>query len=111
MICSMSPFDESPPPDSEAVYEVPIEDAFDLHPYRPADVLRMVDAYLGAALDKGFVEVRLIHGKGKGVQRAQVQAFLDRDPRVSRWQSAPATRGGWGATLAWLQKPDSAGEN
>jgi dsDNA-specific endonuclease/ATPase MutS2 len=105
----MSSFDESPQPDSEAVYEVPIEDAFDLHPYRPADVLRMLDAYLDAALEKGFVEVRVIHGKGKGVQRSQVQSFLDRDPRVRRWQSAPVTRGGWGATLAWLQKPDSVG--
>ena len=111
MLHGMSPIDESPQPDSEEVYEVPIEDAFDLHPYRPADVLRMLDAYLDAALDKGFVEVRVIHGKGKGVQRSQVQAFLGRDPRVSRWQSAPATRGGWGATLAWLQKPDSAGKH
>ena len=73
MVWGMSSFDESPQPDSEAVYEVPIEDAFDLHPYRPADVLRMLDAYLDAALEQGFCEVRLIHGKGKGVQRAQVQ--------------------------------------
>jgi len=101
----MAPADEHPHPDSEPVYEVPIEDAFDLHPYKPSDVIRMLDAYLDAALEKGFVEVRLIHGKGKGVQRAQVQAFLDRDERVSRWQSAPATRGGWGATLAWLREP------
>ena len=109
MLWRMSTFDESTQADSGAVYEVPIEDAFDLHPYRPADVLRMLDAYLDAALEQGFCEVRLIHGKGKGVQRAQVQAFLDRDLRVSRWQSAPATRGGWGATLAWLRSPDSEG--
>lgn len=103
----MAPADKSPYPESDPVHEVPIEDAFDLHPYRPSDVIRMLDAYLDAALEKGLLEVRLIHGKGKGVQRAQVQAFLDRDPRVIRWQSAPPTRGGWGATLAWLEEPRS----
>ena len=105
----MAPADKHLDPESDPVHEVPIEDAFDLHPYRPSDVIRMLDAYLDAALEKGLVEVRLIHGKGKGVQRAQVQAFLDRDPRVRDWQSAPAPRGGWGATLAWLQEPQSGG--
>ena len=106
----MDPTDTHPNAELEEVYEVPIEDAFDLHPYRPSDVLRMLDAYLEAALEKGFAEVRLIHGKGKGVQRAQVQAFLERDSRVIRWQSAPSTRGGWGATLAWLRGPHSGEE-
>ena len=106
----MDPVDAHANPESENVYEVPIEDAFDLHPYRPSDVLRMLDAYLDAAVEKGLSEVRLIHGKGKGVQRAQVQAFLDQDDRVRRWQSAPSTRGGWGATLAWLRGPRSGEE-
>ncbi len=107
----MDPTDTHPSPELEDVYEVPIEDAFDLHPYRPSDVLRMLDAYLDAAVEKELSEVRLIHGKGKGVQRAQVQAFLDQDHRVIRWQSAPSTRGGWGATLAWLRGPASRGED
>ena len=105
----MVPNDHCSDPDGGEVVQVPIEDAFDLHPYRPADVLRMVDAYLDAALEKGLTEVRLIHGRGKGVQRARVHGFLEQDPRVVRWQEAPAHRGGWGATLAWLRAPDAGG--
>lgn len=99
---------QSPDPHDGEVVQVPIEDAFDLHPYRPADILRMLDAYLDAALEKGLLEVRLIHGRGKGVQRARVHGFLEQDPRVVRWQQAPPHRGGWGATLAWLRAPEAA---
>ena len=81
---------------------VPIEDALDLHPFRPAEVLDVVDAYLDAAIERGLREVRLIHGRGKGVQRARIREMLRRDPRVERWKEAPPERGGWGATLAWL---------
>ncbi len=102
----MVPRDEPPDPSPDEPIVVPIEEAFDLHFYRPAEVLKMVDAYLDAAIEKGFREVRLIHGRGRGVQRAQVQKFLAGDPRVERFEQAPAERGGWGATLAWL-RPDS----
>jgi dsDNA-specific endonuclease/ATPase MutS2 len=91
--------DESP----EALFVVPIEEVFDLHPYRPAEVLEVLDAYIDAAIEAGFVEVRLIHGRGKGVQRANVRRYLEADPRVARFQEAPPGRGGWGATLAWLR--------
>lgn len=87
---------------------VPIEDAFDLHHFRPSEILDMVDAYLDAALERGFREVRLIHGRGKGVQRAQVQRFLAEDRRVVEFADAPAGRGGWGATVVLLR--DSARE-
>jgi DNA-nicking Smr family endonuclease len=104
---SRRPDEEGAP---EAAHEpepvvVPIEDAIDLHHFAPREILEVVDAYLDAALEKGLREVRLIHGRGKGVQRARVQSFLDCDPRVARWQEAPPGRGGWGATLAWLQQP------
>jgi len=89
-------------PDEE-VFVVPIEEAFDLHHYRPSEILAVVDAYLDAALEAGLREVRLIHGRGKGVQRARVRAFLEADLRVERYAEAPAGRGGWGATLAWLR--------
>jgi dsDNA-specific endonuclease/ATPase MutS2 len=94
------PEDEPPFPDP---VRVPIEDWFDLHPFRPADVAAAVDAYLDAAREAGFREVRLVHGRGTGVQRAQVQALLARDPRVVRFADAPPGRGGWGATLVWLR--------
>ncbi len=90
--------DEEP----EAVH-VPIEDSIDLHAFAPRDIPAVVEGYLEAAVERGFREVRLIHGRGKGVQRARVQERLARDPRVERFVDAPPARGGWGATIAWLR--------
>ena len=56
--------------------EVPIEEVFDLHPFRPDEVRDVAHEYLDAARARGFREVRLIHGRGKGVQRANIQALL-----------------------------------
>ena len=91
-------------PFSEPV-RLPIEDQLDLHAFRPSEITEVVDAYLDAALEAGFREVRLIHGRGKGVQRARVQGLLARDPRVERFTDAPPGRGGWGATFVWLRTP------
>ena len=91
------------PEDDESVFVVPIEESIDLHGFRPSEILEVVDAYLTAALEKGFREVRLIHGRGKGVQRARVRQWLEADDRVIRVEEAPPQRGGWGATLAWLR--------
>ena len=85
--------------------EIPIEDALDLHAFRPADVRSVVDEYLIAAHAKGFTEVRLIHGRGIGVQRALVRSLLDTHPLVAAYADAPADRGGWGATLVRLRQP------
>jgi len=82
---------------------LPIEEHLDLHAFGPSEITDVVDAYLEAALEAGFREVRLIHGRGKGVQRARVQRLLARDPRVERFTDAPPGRGGWGATLVWLR--------
>lgn len=90
------------PGETDAPVVVPIEDSIDLHGFRPRDVLGVVDAYLDAARERGLCEVRLIHGRGKGVQRAQIRQKLAADPRVARFEEAPAGRGGWGATLVWL---------
>ena len=57
-------------------FEVPIEEVFDLHPFRPDEVRDVAREYLDAARARGFREVRLIHGRGKGVQRANVQSLL-----------------------------------
>ena len=84
---------------------VEITDSIDLHHFHPSEILDVVDAYLDAALEAGFREVRLIHGRGRGVQRARVQGRLAADPRVERFAEAPAGRGGWGATVAWLRDP------
>ena len=84
---------------------LPIEDFLDLHPFRPRDVRSVVEAYLEAALDAGFSEVRLIHGRGIGVQREIVRSLLSGHPAVSGLFDAPPGRGGWGATVVRLQPP------
>ncbi len=81
---------------------VPIEDALDLHSFHPSEILAVVDAYLDAALEAGFEEVRLIHGRGRGVQRDRVRRLLAGDSRVDDFFEAPPGRGGWGATVAKL---------
>jgi dsDNA-specific endonuclease/ATPase MutS2 len=81
---------------------VPIEDSIDLHGFQPRDIPSVVEEYVRAAAEKGFREVRLIHGRGTGFQRQRVREVLASCPEVERFADAPATRGGWGATLAWL---------
>jgi len=86
-------------------FVLPIEDFIDLHPFRPREIRSVVESYLEAAARLGFTEVRLIHGRGIGVQRDAVRAVLARNPFVSEFHDAPAERGGWGATVARLAPP------
>jgi DNA-nicking Smr family endonuclease len=79
---------------------VPIEDTLDLHPFAPADIRSVVDEYLRAAYHAGLREVRLIHGRGRGVQRGIVQATLERHPLVAEFWDAPDSH--LGATVARL---------
>lgn len=90
--------------EDEAPAVLEIEDSIDLHGFRPRDIPSVVEDYLEAAWAKGFREVRLIHGRGVGVQRRRVQSALARHPLVESFRDAPATRGGWGATVAWLKQ-------
>ena len=89
--------------DDEPAQVVPIEDSIDLHGFAPRDIPSVVEAYLEAAREKGFSEVRLIHGKGTGFQRQRVRQVLESHPAVAEFRDAPSTRGGWGATLVWLR--------
>jgi dsDNA-specific endonuclease/ATPase MutS2 len=82
---------------------VPIEDALDLHPFRPREIRDVVSSYLEAAIEAGFREVRLIHGRGIGVQREIVRGLLGRHPAVEAFADAPPERGGWGATVVRLR--------
>ena len=81
---------------------VPVEDSLDLHSFSPRDIPSVVESYLEAACEAGFQEVRLIHGRGKGVQKEVVRRVLSNHPRVARFKEAPPERGGWGATIVWL---------
>jgi dsDNA-specific endonuclease/ATPase MutS2 len=86
-----------------APIEVPITDVLDLHSFRPAEVKDIVREYLDAAYEKGLRRLRIIHGRGVGVQRQTVRTILERDPRVTAFGDAPAEAGGWGATWVTLQ--------
>jgi dsDNA-specific endonuclease/ATPase MutS2 len=93
----VDPFDPFPDP-----VEVPITDVFDLHTIQPRDVKLVVEEYLHEAHRLGFRSVRIIHGKGIGVQRDLVRAILERTPWVTSWTDAPPEAGGLGATIVRL---------
>jgi DNA-nicking Smr family endonuclease len=82
---------------------IPIEDSLDLHTFRPRDIPSVVEEYVNAAHEAGFVEVRLIHGRGKGIQRGIVQAALEKHPLVVEFADAPESH--LGATVATLKAP------
>jgi len=85
--------------------EVPLTDALDLHDFQPRDVKDLVTHYLDEAQAKGYREVRVIHGRGVGVQREIVRSILARHPKVVSYADAPPERGGWGATIVRLAEP------
>ena len=85
------------------MFRIPIEDSIDLHAFSPRDVVSVVEEYLEEAASKGFREVRLIHGKGTGVQRAAVRSLLSRHRRVESFGDATPEAGGWGATRVVLR--------
>jgi dsDNA-specific endonuclease/ATPase MutS2 len=87
----------------ETPFPLPVEDALDLHTFRPAETADAVDAYVAEAAARGLREVRLIHGRGIGVQRTIVRNALARSPHVVSFSDATPDRGGWGATVAVLK--------
>src|SRR5436190_2708034 len=95
--------DSDPEKDDNCPFSEPvvieITDVFDLHTIPPQAVKRVVEEYLRMADEKGFSVVRIIHGKGIGVQRAIVRAVLARTPFVLEWADAAPEAGGLGATI------------
>jgi len=79
--------------------EIEITDVFDLHTISPREVKAVVEEYLRLAHEKGFRSVRIIHGKGIGVQREMVRSILSRTPFVFDWTDASPGAGGLGATI------------
>ena len=86
--------------ESHGGQDLPIEDSIDLHTFEPRDIKSIVADYIQAAWDAGFREVRLVHGRGRGVQRGIVQQSLDRHPLVVEFWDAPESH--LGATVARL---------
>ncbi len=82
---------------------IPITDVFDLHSVPPRDVKAVVEEYLAEAHRMGLKALRIIHGRGIGVQREMVRSVLSRTDFVAAYADAPAEAGGWGATLVTLR--------
>ena len=86
---------------------LPVEDRLDLHAFQPRDVPSVVLSYIDAAVEAGLEEVRLVHGRGIGVQREIVRSLLSRHRFVLEFGDAPPEGGGWGATLVRLRRVPS----
>ena len=84
--------------------QLPISGELDLHAFAPADVPSVVEEYLRECGLRGIREVRLVHGRGKGVQRAVVRRLLRALPDVEAFDDASPASGGWGATLVRLRR-------
>jgi dsDNA-specific endonuclease/ATPase MutS2 len=97
-IDDVDPFDPFPEP-----VAIPITDVFDLHTIQPQEVKLVVEEYLHEARRLNFRTVRIIHGKGKGVQKEIVRKVLERTAWVESWSDAPPEAGGLGATIVKLR--------
>jgi hypothetical protein len=90
---------------------VSLSDVLDLHSFRPEDTPKVVAEYLDEARRAGLREVRLVHGRGRGVQRAAVRRLLASTPGVAEFVDAPPERGGWGATVVRFHPAGPAGDS
>jgi len=82
--------------------ELPVTGELDLHAFGPRDIPSVVEEYVRVCRERGILRLRLVHGRGKGVQRAVVHRLLARLPGVARFSDAPPESGGWGATIVEL---------
>ena len=81
-------------------FEIEITDSLDLHSFHPRDIKAVVTEYLKEARKKGFRIVRIVHGKGIGIQRETVRKVLAETDFVKSFKNAPEFSGSWGATVA-----------
>jgi dsDNA-specific endonuclease/ATPase MutS2 len=90
---------------------IPIEDHIDLHTFAPKEIASVVEDYLEEAVRAGFRQVRIIHGRGTGMQRQIVRSVLSRHLLVESYIEAAPEAGGWGATVAFLRSrgPSNSG--
>jgi len=84
--------------------EFPITDVIDLHTFLPKDVPDLLNEYFTVCIEKNIFQVRVIHGKGRGILKKKVNGVLRRNPLVSAYTEAPPEAGGWGAVLVDLKR-------
>lgn len=91
----------------DEVVELPIDGCLDLHTFQPRDLGSLLPDYLHECRERGILEVRIVHGKGRGELRRGVESLLGRIPGVAEWRSAHTHEGGWGATIVRLEPADA----
>ena len=89
-------------PSGDEPIRIPVTDVFDLHTVPAREIKPVVENYLEEAHRMGFRALRIIHGRGIGVQREMVRSILSKTPFVASFSDAPAEAGGWGATIVTL---------
>ena len=99
----LDPRDDSPQARRDRVVDLSGRDTIDLHTFRPKDVPSVIQEFLDAAVEAGLTRVRIVHGKGIGVQRRIVRELLAHHPQVVSFTDAPDSSG-WGATVAHLRR-------
>lgn len=90
--------------DEDEPVEYPIDGTLDLHQFAPNETKEVVTEYIAACLERGILQLRIIHGKGIGVQREIVRSLLAKHPNVVSYRHESGTGGGWGATVVDLKK-------
>ena len=87
----------------DELVEVPIDGVLDLHTFSPKELPHLLEDYFDACVEKEIFDVRIIHGKGKGILRDRVRSILKKHPLVQNFEQAPLEAGSWGATLVKLK--------
>jgi DNA-nicking Smr family endonuclease len=88
----------------DKLYRIPITDELDLHTFSPREIKSVVTEYISECYKIGIRELKIIHGKGKSVQKSIVYNLLKQNPLVISFQDAPAQFGSWGATIVTLKE-------
>ena len=96
--------DDELPTDENDIVQVPIDGVLDLHNFSPKDLKQLIPDYLEECAKVEIFQVRIIHGKGRGILRRTVHAILNRLPQVEKFILADESAGGWGATLVFLKR-------